>query len=414
MPDPFGELRVPDSPVAPDPAFAARLRARLERALALPKGVRPMTTTTTPTAPTTTTRARGAAVPYLAVSDARRAIDWYADILGATVVGEPIVMPGGRIGHAELALSDGVIYLADENPEIGVVAPEAGAASVSLMLDVDDADSARARALAAGATGDREPYDGYGSRNAWIIDPFGHRWGLQSPLAATAHPPGARDGDLVHVSVRTPDPARATRFYSAVLGWEVVDDRVPDATPSIGVWSADEPELLCVYAVTDLAAARARIVAAGGVAGEPRQEPYGLRADCTDDQGTPFAIHEVEPGGGRPPANGARNGDLAYLTLFVADSARARAFYGAVFGWTFAPGHIEDGWQVENVQPMAGFGGGHGRASAVPMWRVDDIDAAVAAVRAAGGTATDPAPQPFGRSSECTDDQGSRFFLGQL
>jgi len=47
---------------------------------------------------------------------------------------------------------------------------------------VDDADEVRSRALAAGANGDREPYDAYGSRNAWIVDPFGHRWGLLSPL----------------------------------------------------------------------------------------------------------------------------------------------------------------------------------------------------------------------------------------
>jgi uncharacterized glyoxalase superfamily protein PhnB len=24
-------------------------------------------------------------------------------------------------------------------------------------------------------------YDGYGERNAWFADPFGHRWGISSP-----------------------------------------------------------------------------------------------------------------------------------------------------------------------------------------------------------------------------------------
>jgi len=52
----------------------------------------------------------------------------------------------------------------------------------SLMLAVDDTDRVRDRAMAAGATGDRPPYDAYGHRNAWIVDPFGHRWGLSSPL----------------------------------------------------------------------------------------------------------------------------------------------------------------------------------------------------------------------------------------
>ena len=39
MPDPFERLRAPVTPVDPDPAFATRLRARLERALTLPRGV---------------------------------------------------------------------------------------------------------------------------------------------------------------------------------------------------------------------------------------------------------------------------------------------------------------------------------------------------------------------------------------
>jgi predicted enzyme related to lactoylglutathione lyase len=46
------------------------------------------------------------------------------------------------------------------------------------------------------------------------------------------------------------------------------------------------------------------------------------------------------------------------------------------------------------------------------MYRVDDVDAAVQRVRAAGGTATDAETQPYGRTSECTDDQGSFFYLG--
>src|SRR5262249_62017474 len=38
MTDPLGALRAPLTPADPDPAFAARLRARLERALGLPEG----------------------------------------------------------------------------------------------------------------------------------------------------------------------------------------------------------------------------------------------------------------------------------------------------------------------------------------------------------------------------------------
>ncbi len=105
---------------------------------------------------------------------------------------------------------------------------------------------------------------------------------------------------------------------------------------------------------------------------------------------------------------------LAYVTMEVEDSSRARAFYGAVLGWRFAAGRVADGWQVEAVEPMVGLSGGHDRATVLPMYRVEDIAAAVARVRAAGGNATDPEAQPYGISATCVDDQGTRFYLGQL
>ena len=40
--------------------------------------------------------------PYICVADARAAIEWYVDNLGAEVTYPPIEMPDGRIGHVEL------------------------------------------------------------------------------------------------------------------------------------------------------------------------------------------------------------------------------------------------------------------------------------------------------------------------
>jgi predicted enzyme related to lactoylglutathione lyase len=49
------------------------------------------------------------------------------------------------------------------------------------------------------------------------------------------------------------------------------------------------------------------------------------------------------------------------------------------------------------------------------MWTVSDIMAAVDRVREAGGAVIDePSQQSYGRSAVCTDDQGSRFYLGEL
>ncbi|MDQ1439219.1 MAG: hypothetical protein QOK43_2848 [Acidimicrobiaceae bacterium] len=414
MHDPFGDLLDSGAAHTPDPAFAAGLRARLERALALPRGVVPMTTTSE-TRPAATERAAAAIVPYLAVADARAAIDWYVDIFGAELVDEPIVMPDGRIGHAELSVFGATVYLADEHPEIGVVAPRPAEAAVSLMLGVDDADAVRGRAVAAGANGDRKPYDGYGTRNAWIVDPFGHRWGLNSPLRPARR--RYRHGDVGYVSLQVPEPDRAANFYSAVLDWTIRDGRVEGATTATGIIGpSDDRTLFCCYAVDDVHLAAQRVRDAGGEAGAPFERPYGLVSDCVDDQGTAFALYQQPPGadGLRPHPNGERDGDLSYLTLLVRDSARARAFYGAVLGWTFTPGRIADGWQVGDTTPMIGLSGGAERGGAVPMWRVPDVARAVAAVRAQGGTATDPEPQPYGLTSECTDDQGLRFYLGEV
>ena len=43
--------------------------------------------------------------PYICVSDARAAIDWYVEGLGAEVTYEPIIMDDGRVGHCELAVT---------------------------------------------------------------------------------------------------------------------------------------------------------------------------------------------------------------------------------------------------------------------------------------------------------------------
>jgi predicted enzyme related to lactoylglutathione lyase len=222
------------------------------------------------------------------------------------------------------------------------------------------------------------------------------------------------------VSLWVPDRDRAARFYRAVLGWDVPAGprrHVSGQLPAIGLWpTAEGPTLFCCYAVADARGGAEAVRAAGGSAGEPIPEPFGTVVECVDDQGTAFAMYQPPAShvGARPPANGRRHGDLGYLTLEVVDSAKARAFYGSVLGWRFAPGSVADGWQVEGPVPMTGLTGGHERATAVPLWRVDDIAAAVAAVRAHGGTASDPERQPYGLTADCADDQGLRFHLGEL
>jgi PhnB protein len=120
--------------------------------------------------------------PYLAVQDARAAIDFYVKAFGARPEGDPIEMPDGRIGHAELEVCGARLFLADAHPEIGVVAPRPGeGATVTLHLDVPDVDTLALRAVEAGARMDREPADNPYGRVAVLTDPFGHRWMLNTP-----------------------------------------------------------------------------------------------------------------------------------------------------------------------------------------------------------------------------------------
>ena len=108
MTDPFDALSTPVEPQTPRPAFARALRARVVAELGLdptdalptidlPTRSRPMSTTTAPATPAIAT----ALVPYLAITGASRAIDWYVEALGA-VEQLRVVGDDGRVGHAEL------------------------------------------------------------------------------------------------------------------------------------------------------------------------------------------------------------------------------------------------------------------------------------------------------------------------
>src|SRR5207237_1090922 len=91
---PLHALRRPPRPVAPAPAFATRLRARITRALALPKRVTVSNLTIDLESEAGVAAApAGGVIPYLIVADAPRALDWYVEALGARHRGEPVVMP---------------------------------------------------------------------------------------------------------------------------------------------------------------------------------------------------------------------------------------------------------------------------------------------------------------------------------
>ena len=119
--------------------------------------------------------------PYLCVDGAAEAIDFMAEVFGATERMR-VPMPDGKIGHAEVAIGDGLIMVSDEYPEMGVIGPQTiGGTAVTLSVYVEDSDATFAKAIAAGATAER-PVEThfYGDRGGQFLDPFGHRWNVST------------------------------------------------------------------------------------------------------------------------------------------------------------------------------------------------------------------------------------------
>jgi PhnB protein len=161
-----GELRH-----LPRPGFKDRLKSDLQG----------RTSMTTP-AMVSTTIARvpeeyPTAVPYLAVRNAKAAIDFYKSVFGATEISR-LADADGKIAHAEIKIGNSLIFLADESLEFGRPSPESlGGSPVRMSMHVENVDAFVEKALAAGAKLLLPVKDTfYGYRSGRIADPFGHVW----------------------------------------------------------------------------------------------------------------------------------------------------------------------------------------------------------------------------------------------
>jgi PhnB protein len=126
--------------------------------------------------------------PYLIISGAAKAIEFYKKAFGAEELFR-MGAPDGRIGHAEIKIGDSPIMLADEFPEMGHKGPNSlGGTTVSILLYVKDVDTLAAQAVAAGATVMRPVQDQfYGDRSGTIVDPFGHVWTISTHVENLTH-----------------------------------------------------------------------------------------------------------------------------------------------------------------------------------------------------------------------------------
>jgi PhnB protein len=342
--DPLDALGHGDVPVTPDRTFAAALRDRLEAALVAPtpttSALAGATATQEAAVPATTTIpvTTATATPYLCVHDADAALAFYAAAFGAVeTMRIPQPAPDSRLGHAEVVVGGARIMLSDEFPELGVLSPRTlGGSPFQLHLTIDDVDidAVIAQAEAAGATVVRPPADQfYGERSGQLVDPFGHRWTLGTPIEdvsddeivrragsdapsvdeevrqidlgtrATAAPVDGA-GDLGYFTLGVPDVARGKAFYGALLGWrfepdsvqaDVVYSHVGNVRPPGGLVSGDD-RLVGYFRVADIHAAVAKVRELGGRAEEPSRSPSGWSAACRDDQDQPLHLWQPAEG----------------------------------------------------------------------------------------------------------------------
>jgi predicted enzyme related to lactoylglutathione lyase len=184
----------------------------------------------------------------------------------------------------------------DLYPDVPVRAPDAPTTfSHSLRLEVPNVDETFVLARNRGAVVQRPPADQPYGRGATIVDPFGHRWLITTP---PRHATRYRQGDIANITMVARDAERAKEFYEAVLQLPFSPGSVPgswnstDIQPRFGIWSPENeaPEVQLCHRVDDIGAAVERVRAAGGTAEEITRRPYGLMAECADDQNTRFQL----------------------------------------------------------------------------------------------------------------------------
>jgi uncharacterized protein len=257
-----------------------------------------------------------------------------------------------------------------------------------------------------------------------------------------------------------PDPEAAVAFYSGLFGWDLEDvmppgspgkyfiarleggdvaaiASAPEGGPPAAVWNT----YIWVDSADDAAA---KVLDAGGrVVMEPFDVPAaGRMAVLTDPEGAEFRVWQAREHKGARIVN--RPGSLNFNGLSTRDPARAKSFYGSVFGWELL--RLEGGaemWRLPGYgeflersdpglrQRMADSGAPTGfedavatlepidRAGEPPHWSVtfavESADETAAKATGLGGRViAPPFDAPWVRMSVIADPQGATFIASQF
>ncbi|GAB2491599.1 VOC family protein [Nocardiopsis aegyptia] len=111
-------------------------------------------------------------------------------------------------------------------------------------------------------------------------------------------------------------------------------------------------------------------------------------------------------------------GRLVHAEITVDDLDRAARFYASAFDWTSAPSPFVDGYRTVDTGPGEGIdcalmSRAHQSQAAVVWLEVEDMDAALERVAAAGGTADHPVHDLPGRGrvAYVNDSEGNLLGL---
>jgi uncharacterized protein len=106
---------------------------------------------------------------------------------------------------------------------------------------------------------------------------------------------------------------------------------------------------------------------------------------------------------------------VSYLEIGSGDAAQTSAFFASLFNWPFNPMGNNDGGWFQTPAIKAGLHGQNPSPQIYVFFAVEDLDAAIAKVRACGGETDgkiDDEPG-FGRFCNCMAPGGIAFGLQQ-
>jgi predicted enzyme related to lactoylglutathione lyase len=238
------------------------------------------------------------------------------------------------------------------------------------------------------------------------------------------------------VDLGSPDIDASVEFYGALFDWDVPESENAEQTggyrqamrsdqPVGGIMplmQEGQPTAWTTYiSVEDADATAAAVKEAGGnVMAEPMDVmDLGRMAIFVDPAGAVFGIWQPGTFAGAGLVN--EPGAISWNELNTRDLEAAKAFYGAVFGWTFEDNDMGEMGSYTTIKLGEDMVGGilnmaeRGVPEEVPAhWQVyfavDDADAAIETAKQRGGSVmVEPIDIPAGRFSILTDPHGASF-----